>query len=43
MYLKKSFGQKFADYLCPTYFISMPVVIKYNTGIIDKHKNVKNY
>lgn len=39
MCLKNSSGQKFVDYLNPTYFNSMPVFIKNN--IIDKHKNVK--
>jgi len=39
IYLKKSFGQKCVDYLGPTYFNSMPVIIKNN--MIHKHKNVK--
>jgi len=39
IYLKKSFGQKFVDFLGPIYFHSMPVIIKNN--IINKQKNVK--
>jgi hypothetical protein len=39
IYFKKSFGQKFVDYLGPTSFNSMPNIIKKN--IINKHKNVK--
>lgn len=38
MYFKKSIGQKCVDYLGPTYFNSMPVIIKNN--IIDNNKNV---
>lgn len=40
IYLKKSFGKKFVDYLAPTNYNSMPLSLKSNI-YVNKSSNIK--